>query len=285
MPGYDMNTTSGNSPNPSETGWWEFGTDKQPVRPYRINSDGTVQFGDGTVLDTTLARSAAGSLSINGTPIPSAATISTAVAVETARAQAAEALLLPLTGGSVSGLLTAAGGITTPAGKTDTVAGTLAVTGGVTVGTTRNFNETSRFYLAAGLGAFTDGALTGIAFDTASAGNNAPVTQAAGLFTMNTGGVWAVESTIRLVAGSTVATTTFELVLSTALGSSTVVYDDDAEHLPGVANQTAALRIGTTRRFNAADTLSVNGVVSASGAWSVNALSERTHVSFTYLGP
>jgi hypothetical protein len=32
------------------------------------------------------------------------------------------------------------------------------------------------------------------------------------------------------------------------------------------------------------DTLSVNAVATGSGVWSINALSERTHVSFTYLG-
>lgn len=289
MPGYDMSTTSGNNPNPSESGYWEFGTDRQPNRPFRINSDGSMQFGDGiNPLDTTLTRASSGLLNVNGSPIPSSTSVAAAVAVETNRAEAAEALLLPLAGGTLTGALALNAGGSVAAGQTVTVGGTLNVTGSTQVGTNRNFNETSRFYLANSSGTIADGTLTGIGFDTASAGNNAPITQGTAanlpLFTITAAGLWLIESAVRMAAGTTVATTTFEMILSTAIGSAVTVYDDDIDKMPGVASQVDALKLATVRRMALNDTLSVNAVVTGSGAWTVNALSERTHVSFTYLG-
>lgn len=73
MPGYNVVNSYGSDPageNPSAAGYFEFGTDQQTVRPIRLNSAGTVSFGDGTAApDTTLARVSAGVLSVNGVPV------------------------------------------------------------------------------------------------------------------------------------------------------------------------------------------------------------------------
>lgn len=289
MPGYDMSTTSGNNPNPSESGYWEFGTDRQPNRPFRINSDGSLQFGDGVnALDTTLARASSGLINVNGSPIPSSASVAAAVAVETARAEAAEALLLPLAGGTLTGAVAMNAGGSVATGQTLTVSGTANITGSTQVGTNRNFNEVSRFTLANSVGGLVDGAVTGVAFDTVASGNNALITQGTAgnlaLFTVGATGCWLIEATVRMAAGTTVANTKFEAVLSSAIGSTTTAYDDDAVELPGVSGDVAVLKLSTVRRMTLNDTLSVNAVATGSGVWSINALSERTHVSFTYLG-
>jgi hypothetical protein len=73
MPGFNVAQSYGvdaSGENPSAPGYFEFGTDKQAVRPIRLNSDGSIGFGSGsTVPDTTLARTGAGLLTINGVPI------------------------------------------------------------------------------------------------------------------------------------------------------------------------------------------------------------------------
>ena len=70
MAGFHVRTTSGGDENnPSAAGYLEFGTDKHTVRPVRLNSDGTISLGDGTVVpDLILGRGAGGTFLVNGSP-------------------------------------------------------------------------------------------------------------------------------------------------------------------------------------------------------------------------
>lgn len=72
MAGYHLrSSTGGEDGNPSAAGYLEMGTDKQAIRPLRLNSDGTISLGDGTAVpDTTLARSGVGVLTVNGATVP-----------------------------------------------------------------------------------------------------------------------------------------------------------------------------------------------------------------------
>jgi hypothetical protein len=266
MPGYDIKTDSGQMPNPSESGYFEFGTDKQLVRAFRIRSDGSVLLGDGTVLDTTVARLAAGSLGVNGVALAAAGDITSAVAVETARATGAEALLLPKTGGTISGSLVVSTNLTVPA--------------------TRNFNETFEAIQTVAQTAIPAATNTAVVFDTVQQANAAIVTPNAGktLFTVGPAGKYQIETGWRVTVGGTQPNLITPTLANAAGGAPTVIYA--CNDVPSTFTTTTfGGCLSRTRTFAAGDTIALNINVSGSGAWATGPVGERVFLTITYLGP